>query len=858
MKLNATTRGLLLALSTATFVTFPITSHADDSLNMVPANAAENTNLWFVELADKPLIAGNNAQQLKSAKQAFKKAAADAGVKYKERMAFDTLFNGYSIEISPSERAKLSQIQGVKAIYPVEVIQAPEESLSPAAIADMSTALNMTGANIAQSSLGLSGEGIKVAVMDTGIDIDHPDFGGNGANGSTAFPTPRVAYGYDLVGDAFNADSSSPSYNPVPTPDANPDDCGGHGTHVAGIIGADGVVKGVAPKVTFGAYRVFGCQGSTTADVMIAAMEKAYADGMQVLNMSIGSSFQWPQYPTAQAASRLVEKGMVVVASIGNSGTSGLYAAGAPGLGDNVIGVASYDNSHLTMPYATYNAQKIAYLPMTYSPAIPTAGSTELLYVGEACAALPAGSLVGKSALIARGTCSFSIKAINAIAAGADSVVVYNNTAGPVSGTLGAPLANPRPVVGISQADGQLLRSQAAPVMLNWTPNSDRFAVPTGGLISSFSSYGLSPDLQLKPDLGAPGGNIYSTYPLESGGFATLSGTSMSSPHVAGAVALLLQAKPGTPAMQVRDILQNSADPKNWSGSPSLGFLDMVHRQGAGMLDIDDSIQATTLITPGKLSLGEGEAGPTTHTLTLRNNSVVDQHFAMSATQALSTGGIVTPSFSTSNASVGFSQTMLTVPAGGTASVDVTVTPATGPQYGMYGGYVKFTSQDGGQNYSVPYAGFVGDYQSIQAVTPTAYNFPWLAKLANGSYSKCTDSCSFSMQGSDVPFFLAHFEHQAQAMEMEVLNAGSLTPVHPVFYKTNVDHFIPRNSTATGFFTFAWDGTRLHNNGGKGMTKVVPNGDYVLRLKVLKANGDASNPAHWEVWESPTITVKRP
>jgi subtilisin family serine protease len=147
-----------------------------------------------------------------------------------------------------------------------------------------------------------------------------------------------VVTGWDFVGDAFNADASSSSYNPVPTEDANPDDCAGHGTHVAGIIGAN--AGGVAPNVTFGAYRVFGCNGSTEADVMMAAMERALADGMQVVNQSIGSSFQWPEYPTAKAADRLVKAGVVMVASIGNSGTSGLYAAGAPGVGKKVIVVA--------------------------------------------------------------------------------------------------------------------------------------------------------------------------------------------------------------------------------------------------------------------------------------------------------------------------------------------------------------------------------------------------------------------------------------------------------------------------------------------------------------------------------------
>ena len=156
--------------------------------------------------------------------------------------------------------------------------------------------------------------------------------------------------GWDFVGDAYNADPASPAFNPVPTPDPNPDDCNGHGTHVAGIVGAKGEVTGVAPGVTFGAYRVFGCEGSVTDDIMIAAMERVLADDMDVLNMSIGDAFNnWPGSPTAAASDRLVRKGMVVVASIGNSGASGLYAAGAPGVGEDVIGVASFDNSHVAL-----------------------------------------------------------------------------------------------------------------------------------------------------------------------------------------------------------------------------------------------------------------------------------------------------------------------------------------------------------------------------------------------------------------------------------------------------------------------------------------------------------------------------
>lgn len=825
----------------------------------VSTTEAEGGNLWFVELTDQPVAAGNNKNNVKASQNRFRKAAQDAEVHFSERRSFDTLFNGFSVEISSAQRAKLMQIPGVKAIYPVEVIHAPTAEVnSGGAAADMATALSMTGANIAQNTLGYKGTGIKVAVMDTGIDIDHPDFGGNGSNGSTAFPTARIAYGYDFVGDSFNADSSSPSYNPVATPDNNPDDCGGHGTHVAGIVGANGAVVGVAPEVTFGAYRVFGCNGSTTADIMVAAMERAYADGMQILNMSIGSSFQWPQYPTAQAASRLVEKGMVVVASIGNSGTSGLYAAGAPGLGEHVIGVASYDNIAATSALVTVDGRDVAYNSMTFSGPVPTAGTNNVVYIGQACNNNPlTASPAGKIALAVRGACSFSEKATNAINAGATGVIIHNNAAGNFSGTLGAPIGDGSvPVISISQADGMYIRGRAEPV-LNWTERTMSVALPTGGLISSFSSYGLSPDLALKPDIGAPGGVIYSTYPLERGGYATLGGTSMSSPHVAGAAALLLQAKPATPAMAVRSVLQNSADPKMWSLNPGLGFLDNVHRQGAGMVDVAGSITATTYITPGKIATGEGEAGPFTQRLTVTNNGDTPVTYQLSSVNALSTSGVITPGFNLSDASVTFSSDTITVQAGATATVDATITPASGPVNGQYGGYIVFTPQEAGQVYRIPFAGFVGDYQGIQVLTPTANGFPWLARLSDGFYNNCAAGCSFSMQNGDLPFFLMHFDHHAQYMEMNVLHAANMQPVHPVFHKTNVFENLPRNSTVSGFFTFGWDGTRIHSNGGKGKTKDLPNGDYVLQVKVLKALGDRNNPAHWEIWNSPMITIAR-
>jgi minor extracellular serine protease Vpr len=898
--------GVLLAIAAVVAVPVAVAGAAGEIPPLSPPPSAETgqatvevPNAWFVELESKPTAAGGDAASVKAEKQAFRNAAKAAGLKYTERYAFDTLWNGLSIEVGAADASKLVGTKGVKAVSPIFAVPLPRTEISHP---DLATAIAMTGADIAQNELGLDGTGVKVAVVDSGIDLDHPDLGGDGVAGAP-HPNSRVAAQWDFVGDGFNADPSSPGYNPTPSPDPVADDCGGpastsgHGTHVSGIVGANGAVDGVAPGIQFGAYRVFGCDGSTTSDIILAAMERALADGMDVLNMSLGSDFTWPQSPTAAAADRLVDQGVAVVAAIGNAGTSGLYSAGAPGVGTKVTGVASYDNTHVQLLTFTISPDNtvIGYEQAAASPTAPTSGSDDMARTGtqtttnDACAPLPAGSLTGKVALVRRGTCTFYVKALNAMNAGAEGVVIYNN----VPGRIGAISVDPAlggfpggtpitiPVVNVSGTEGNLIDSRLAtgPVTMTWTNQLATFANATGGLISSFSSYGLNAELDLKPDLGAPGGFIRSTNPLEKGGYATRNGTSMSSPHVAGAAALFLEAHPGTPPLALRSILQNSADPKNWFGNPGLGFLDNVHRQGAGMLDIDDAIGATTSITPGKLALGEG-TDPVTRALTVRNAESTAKTYDLSHVGALSTGpNTFTPAFTTGFATVGFSAANITVPAGGSASVDVTITPnAALPDKSLYGGYLVFTPQGGGQTYRVPYAGFKGDYQSIVALpatlptTPTPTANPRLAKLTACTLLRgldCFAGATFATQSAgavftltdafNVPNLLVHLDHQARRMEVEVLKAND-QKVHPVFSNAMELDFLPRNATSTSFFALPWDGMRLHDRGrGNGdHLKIVNDGQYKLVVKMLKALGDPANPAHWETWTSPIIRIDRP
>ena len=886
--------------------------------SLPPVASYESSGAWFVELSGQPTAEGGSAATVDSQQAAFRREAKAAGIKFTERRAFKSLVNAISVSADPAQAGALSQVQGVKSVSPVGIIEAPVgESVSP----ELATAVQMTGADFVQNELGFDGAGVRVAVMDTGIDLDHPDLGGDGVAG-VPFDNSRVVAQYDFVGDAYNATDTSPDFDPVPHPDEFADDCQGHGTHVAGIVGADqgsgetGAL-GVAPGVSFGAYRVFGCDGSTSEDIMVAAMERALADDMDILNMSIGDAFNnWPGDITAEASTRLVNSGVVVVASIGNSGANGVYSAGAPGVGEKVIGVASFENSHVRAAGFTITPDDmgIAYTrsvglgSVPAPPPAPTSGTFAIaetaagdavgtvppgtLPANDGCNAVapPAGFFAGKVALIRRGTCGFSEKAMNAQAAGAVAVVLYNNQPGIVAPQLPVAPQVTIPVVMISQLDGQEIHNRlvANPVDLTWHAEVTA-ANPLGGLISGFSSYGTAANLALKPDIGAPGGLIRSTYPLEKGAYNTISGTSMASPHVAGAVALLLEALPNTSVQAVRDLLPNTAEPAVWSGNPGLGFLEPAFRQGAGMLRIDRAIQERVRVAPAKLSLGESEAGPQTRTVTLRNGGSSAVTYNLSFEDAISTSLTFPTStgqlgFQLGESTVSFSQgsapiTTVTVPAGGTASFDVTISPdPTFAPKTLYGGYVYLTPQVDGNRLVVPFAGFFGDYQSIQAITTGgAAGLPKLARhvdfvVASGAwtpkYQPETGTPTYTMGSTpdpdvggrlivDTPFAAIHLDHQVRQLRAEVFEAGTDKRVGVAFEF----QFLPRSSVATanfadttGFRAFGWNGTYRKGND----LVDVEDGTYYFKVSALKALGSTANPTHTETWTSGSFTIDRP
>ncbi|MFC6618574.1 S8 family serine peptidase [Deinococcus radiophilus] len=507
--------------------------HVASDLGVTPQTST--TGRWFVELEGEPGLLG--AQSISAQQDSFRLQAQRAGIEFDEIASYQSLFNGFSVDVADAEVSRFTQLPGVKAVYPVIEVELPKtvEGGEP----EMFSAVGMTGADTAQNELGLTGKGVKVGIIDSGMDVDHPAFAG------------RIVSQYDFVGDAFGA----PGY--FPEPDQVADDCGGHGSHVAGIVGGNDPAtkfKGVAPEVSFGSYRVFGCEGATTADIMLQAMERAYADGMDVVNMSIGSSYQWAEYPTAKAADRLVKNGVVVTVSAGNSGTDGQFATGAPSLAEKVISVAAVDNTEMLMSSLTLSLggqqTKHGYMLGNPSPE-PKVGQTLEMVVADplnACGTNPfqPNQFAGKAVLIQRGSCTFEVKANNLAASGAAAIVMFNNAEGYISPSLGNAKIT-MPYVSILKADGEKIKAAIEAGQnptITFNEGQSSFKNPSGGTISNFSSYGAGPDLELKPELSAPGGLINSAYPLEKGGYAVLSGTSMAAPHAAGAAALLLQAKP--------------------------------------------------------------------------------------------------------------------------------------------------------------------------------------------------------------------------------------------------------------------------------------------------------------------------
>ncbi|MEH7344647.1 S8 family serine peptidase [Bacillus sp. JJ1532] len=508
---------------------------------------------------------------------------------------YDYVFSGFSVELTENEIPALLSVPGVKAVYPDVEYQATSlgegemissEEYSP----NMLNSAPHIGANEAWES-GYTGKGVTVAVIDTGVDYTHPDL-------ANAFGSYK---GWDLV-DNDNDPQETPAGDPR-------GDATTHGSHVAGTVAANGLIKGVAPEANLLAYRVLGPGGRGTTANVIAGIEKAVQDGADVMNLSLGNSLNDPDYATSIALDWAMAEGVVAVTSNGNSGPNN-WTVGSPGGARDAISVGAtqlpynvYNSSIFTSEGVDYPSAKVMGFPNDQALTDLNGQTLEFVHAGFGSPEEFVGKdFDGKVALISRGAgIAFVDKATAAKEAGAVAAIIYNNVAGEIVQVPGTDV----PTIRTTLEDGNKLLAELEKGNNKVTFNIN-FANRVGETVADFSSRGpVISTWMIKPDVSAPGVNIVSTVPTHDPsnphGYGAKQGTSMASPHVAGAAALILQANPNWSVADVKAALMNTA--QNLI-NPATGQAYPHNTQGAGSIQVLDAIQTKTLVTPGSHSFG--------------------------------------------------------------------------------------------------------------------------------------------------------------------------------------------------------------------------------------------------------------
>ena len=611
-------------------------------------------------------------------------------------------------------------INGLKVLATREQVAALQKAPGVRSVAriahhdvDNAASVAWVGAPEVWESLG-DGNGITIAVIDTGIDYLHANFGGNGdpatyeANDKNvieagSFPTAKVIGGWDFAGPTYNS-----RVDEFPEPDPDPLDGNGHGSHVAGSAAGIGVPLRIGPGVARGAQllalKVFSDEsGSTdlTADAIDMALDPngdgAIDDRVDVINMSLGARYGAQDDPSALASTIAVQAGVIVVASAGNNGDEA-YVTGSPGVSPQVITVGATiagdrpqialrvlsDDAALAGLYPAQQgsgAVRVVDAPVTAplvvarSPAVDDDGQT---IAGEfddrACRDLVnADEARGKVVLVARGNCSYEEKYANVEQAGARAILTYNDTSSDLPFIMGgiglSGKAFAIPGMMISGSDAQRLKNALGNVAFEVqfdSTNTVDGPDDQDDQLTFFTSRGpASGGARFKPDLSAPGRFIVSTAAGTGFKARQLRGTSMAAPHVAGAAALLRQRYPDLPVAGIKALLQNSTVTSHLDGAGSNTPAPLA-RQGIGVMRIPQALALSSYATPAGVSFGYellSSDETSTRQSTLVNLSDSPRVFTVTHVPRQTRSGL----------SVACPDTV-SIPAGGTTTFDLTLT----------------------------------------------------------------------------------------------------------------------------------------------------------------------------------------
>ncbi len=518
----------------------------------------------------------------------FKKEMNANHISFTENYSYSTVLNGIAATVKAHDIKRLLDIQGVVLVEPVVEVHALESSLTPSGTVDaaMNTSISFLGIERIWDK-GFKGEGIKVGVLDTGIDYNHPDFDGIYKGGWNFIPNGATYARQRADNDPYE---TTPLDRPASQPEFNANGSSfytSHGTHVAGTIAAIGAneynISGIAPKVDLYAYRVLGAYGSGSNAGVIAGINKAVEEGMDIINLSLGGGNNSSTTADTIAINNAMLAGTLAVMATGNSGpnrgTIGTPGAAALGVavGNTTNPEANYDASVTVTAGAYTKTSNIKLMGTTFGVDLAAQLASEFDVVAVPGVGEPKDytglDVNGKFVLVSRGSIAFVDKIAAAKAAGAAGLLIHNFTGGTnapnPSGTFLGDDFEFLPTFDMSQTEGDALRAALASNAGKVSFANINKTMTTGDEVNSSSSRGpTTPHFDIKPDVSAPGTNIMSTIPMYgkdnpdadySKAFTRKTGTSMATPHVAGIAALIMNANPTWNAFDVKVAISNTA-----------------------------------------------------------------------------------------------------------------------------------------------------------------------------------------------------------------------------------------------------------------------------------------------------------